>query len=683
MATEFSLESVRQYMLAHEGRVTNHDLVKHYKAWLTHPTEKESARQRFKEYVNTLSTIKNEDGVKFLVLKKRFFPTFADPTPQNVTGGGSSLLDEVMSTYSQQYQPPHHQPRRQLPPTPNAPPPSIPSSAPPSTPLGSSAIPPPYYKAPPPPNYRQPPPPPQPATPSYVPQPAPPSDFGLPMPSDYGLPAPRQGVFHPPGPSSLVGYEIKSNYYQAPPPLPRRNDPQIVSRSSSVMSTASSSHSSQISHSQPHPQFNDQHRSNSRPKLSSESSPDLTKTAQPPTLPTRNNMAKEPSPSVSSSASMSSLASSRKASTSEDKENFDQIVALSGAALLLQVEKAKQEKISVKERTKTFNRMASEGDVTGLVKPGIKDLQIDNKKRKNSSRAGRGTSSHRTESEVDSHDSSSISTLDQAVKQWMVAAAKGDYHTLMKMLRDDPRLSKAKDFTTGYTALHWAAKQGNLDLVKLLAGNYQVNVNVRSYGGYTPLHLACQFGHQEVFDLLVKAYSADANMRDNSGKKPRQYMKSVIGAYGLHNLSNDTFRQLKDRRRNRSRQLADKNSGGILRFGSLSVKVKKTTEAFNNYFNSRDEKKNSNSSSNSGSDNQPYSLPTIGSIDEEKMPPPKFAPIKKRRSKRAADFMHISKTSISAPVSQETSPIKEEDTSRHSDSDGEYGFDSQWSTNRV
>ena len=43
---------------------------------------------------------------------------------------------------------------------------------------------------------------------------------------------------------------------------------------------------------------------------------------------------------------------------------------------------------------------------------------------------------------------------------------------------------------------------------------------------------------------MVKAYSADANMRDNSGKKPRQYMKSVIGAYGHHNLSNDTFRQV-------------------------------------------------------------------------------------------------------------------------------------------
>jgi ankyrin repeat protein len=76
----------------------------------------------------------------------------------------------------------------------------------------------------------------------------------------------------------------------------------------------------------------------------------------------------------------------------------------------------------------------------------------------------------------------------------------------MKMLRDDPRLSKAKDFTTGYTALHWAAKQGNLDLVKLLAGNYQVNVNVRSFGGYTPLHLGKIFPHLRS-DKTVSRYA--------------------------------------------------------------------------------------------------------------------------------------------------------------------------------
>jgi hypothetical protein len=31
--TEFSEESVRQFMLANGGRVTNHELVKHFKSW--------------------------------------------------------------------------------------------------------------------------------------------------------------------------------------------------------------------------------------------------------------------------------------------------------------------------------------------------------------------------------------------------------------------------------------------------------------------------------------------------------------------------------------------------------------------------------------------------------------------------------------------------------------------------
>ncbi len=148
-------------------------------------------------------------------------------------------------------------------------------------------------------------------------------------------------------------------------------------------------------------------------------------------------------------------------------------------------------------------------------------------------------------------------------------------------------------------------------MVKMLAGSYHVDVNIKSHGGYTPLHLACQFGHQvgalnkpssykaehidvpkcpfssqEVFDLLVKAYGADPRLRDNHGKTPRQYMvaASVEQTVGL-SLSNDTFRQLKDRRRNR-RQASENKNPGILRFGSLSVRVKKTTEAFNNYFGS-------------------------------------------------------------------------------------------------
>ena len=63
--------------------------------------------------------------------------------------------------------------------------------------------------------------------------------------------------------------------------------------------------------------------------------------------------------------------------------------------------------------------------------------------------------------------------------------------------------------------------------------------------------------------------------------------------------------------------------------------------------------------------------------DSAKMPPPKLGSIKKRKSKRAADFQASVAISKSAPTTPPgRSPIKEE---KHSDSDSEYGFDSQWS----
>ena len=34
-------------------------------------------------------------------------------------------------------------------------------------------------------------------------------------------------------------------------------------------------------------------------------------------------------------------------------------------------------------------------------------------------------------------------------------------------------------FCIGYTALHWAAKHGNNDLVKLIAGTFKAQVNVK------------------------------------------------------------------------------------------------------------------------------------------------------------------------------------------------------------
>ena len=48
LPTEFSQESVRQLMLANGGRITNHELVKSYRRWLTDPACREDARVKFK-----------------------------------------------------------------------------------------------------------------------------------------------------------------------------------------------------------------------------------------------------------------------------------------------------------------------------------------------------------------------------------------------------------------------------------------------------------------------------------------------------------------------------------------------------------------------------------------------------------------------------------------------------------
>ncbi|XP_011644803.1 uncharacterized protein LOC105431963 isoform X2 [Pogonomyrmex barbatus] len=80
MATpsELSLEEIRNYLLENGGTARNHDLVKHFKRFLTDPETRVEARNRFKEYVNTLATIKNEEGEKYLVLKKKYRQPFLD-----------------------------------------------------------------------------------------------------------------------------------------------------------------------------------------------------------------------------------------------------------------------------------------------------------------------------------------------------------------------------------------------------------------------------------------------------------------------------------------------------------------------------------------------------------------------------------------------------------------------------
>ncbi|XP_035854221.1 sosondowah ankyrin repeat domain family Cb isoform X2 [Sander lucioperca] len=169
-------------------------------------------------------------------------------------------------------------------------------------------------------------------------------------------------------------------------------------------------------------------------------------------------------------------------------------------------------------------------------------------------RSGVFRSSARMSSRNDSDTASVVSsnpdddrapaTLDPLEHEWMLCASDGEWANLYQLLATEPSLVLRKDFVTGFTCLHWAAKQGKPELIALIINfakqhSVPASVDVRSSSGYTPLHVAAMHGHMEVVKLLVGAYSADVDARDYSGRKPCHYLtdnvsmdiRDIVGAY--------------------------------------------------------------------------------------------------------------------------------------------------------
>ena len=100
------------------------------------------------------------------------------------------------------------------------------------------------------------------------------------------------------------------------------------------------------------------------------------------------------------------------------------------------------------------------------------------------------------------------------------AAMGGDAATVKTLLKQGADVNAAQG--DGMTALHWAARQGDVELGQMLV---YAGANVRAVtriGGFTPLLMASERGYAGVIDVLLKA-GADPKTATSSGTTPLMF----------------------------------------------------------------------------------------------------------------------------------------------------------------
>ena len=105
------------------------------------------------------------------------------------------------------------------------------------------------------------------------------------------------------------------------------------------------------------------------------------------------------------------------------------------------------------------------------------------------------------------------------------AAKNGDLERVKVLLKDNPELVNTKD-RDGETHLHEAGLNGHIDVVRLLLAN-GADVNAKDDKGNTPLHWAAMLGHQDVSELLLEN-KADVNIHEAAASGFLEKIKALI-----------------------------------------------------------------------------------------------------------------------------------------------------------
>lgn len=119
---------------------------------------------------------------------------------------------------------------------------------------------------------------------------------------------------------------------------------------------------------------------------------------------------------------------------------------------------------------------------------------------------------------------------DNKPQRLLWASQIGKLDIVRDLCLDDRSLIHSKD-EHDYTALHFAASEGHLEIVEFLLP-LVADPNPRTSDGWTPLHNACKWNHVEVAHLLIQN-DADINATSDGNVTPLHVAAGSKGAAKL------------------------------------------------------------------------------------------------------------------------------------------------------
>lgn len=100
-----------------------------------------------------------------------------------------------------------------------------------------------------------------------------------------------------------------------------------------------------------------------------------------------------------------------------------------------------------------------------------------------------------------------------------IAVNEGNVEELKSLLKANPKLDLTTPDAEGNTPIHWAARQGKIEIIEALLEQNKNILEIRNKEGQTPLHIAARWGQTATVESLIK-FGGDLKAKSGQGNTP-------------------------------------------------------------------------------------------------------------------------------------------------------------------